>query len=78
MCMRKFVLAYHKQRRNRSPSREKTPLSVAIGEYGPVLPPDILLELDEVVFQLEDNAVEVKMRANYEVWLCCYNNQRLV
>ena len=31
------------------------------------LPMDIVLEMDELVFQIEDNQMEVKLRANYEV-----------
>lgn len=29
--------------------------------------PDFLIEVDEVTLQMEDNWLEVKLRANYEV-----------
>ncbi len=32
-----------------------------------LLPVDLLVEIEELVFQIEDNPLEVKLRANYEV-----------
>ncbi len=32
-----------------------------------LLPIDLVVEIEEIVFQIEDSPMEVKIRANYEV-----------
>jgi len=40
------------------------------------LPPDVFMEVGDIVFQLCDDPFEVKLRANYEL-ICDENGQKL-
>lgn len=51
-AVRKFIQQYHK--RQEASSQQ-------------MIRPDVLIEVDEIVFVLEDDWMEVKLRANYEV-----------
>lgn len=51
-AVRKFIQQYHKRQENSSQQ---------------MIRPDVLIEVDEIVVVLEDDWMEVKLRANYEV-----------
>lgn len=61
--MRKFLVSSTKLS---PPTGSSTDPSTESPSPSP-LPLDIVLEVDELVFLIEDNQMEVKLRANYEV-----------
>ena len=54
-ALRKFIQQYHKRQKGDSSQQ--------------MIRPDVLIEVDEIVFVLEDDWMEVKLRANYEVMI---------
>jgi hypothetical protein len=67
MSVRKFIQKYHRDRSNG-----------AAGDGAAIMvPPDVLIEVDEILFGIEDDWMEIKLRANYEVMCDEYNQKKL-
>lgn len=56
MNIKRFLQTLHSSGKGKSPERL-------------LLPPDVVLECEDILFQICDDPFEVKLRAIYEVWM---------